>query len=167
MAAWALNRDNLVRIIPLIKERVEKFSDIAPMTGFLLSGLPAIQPADFVHKKLDEETVRRILQFANRRLDGLRHWNRDVLYMELNQIAEEMHLKLKEFLFPLFVAIAGAPTAPPLFDAMVILGPDMVRARVRHALEVAGGVSKKQLKKLQKEYDEISRSRGEHSEEKS
>jgi glutamyl-tRNA synthetase len=50
---------------------------------------------------------------------------------------------------------------------MVILGPDMVRARVRHALEVAGGVSKKQLKKLQKEYDEISRSRGEHSEEKS
>ena len=52
----------------------------------------------------------------------------------------------------MFVAIAGKPVAPPLFDSMAILGPDMCRARLRHALEVLGGVSKKQLKKLEKDY---------------
>jgi glutamyl-tRNA synthetase len=45
VAEWALNRDNLKRIIPLIKDRVEKFSDIAPLTGFLFSGMPVISAA--------------------------------------------------------------------------------------------------------------------------
>jgi glutamyl-tRNA synthetase len=159
VAAWAINRDNLVRIIPLIKERVEKFSDIAPLVSFLFSGFPSISAADFEHKKLDQETVVKILQFSSWRLDSLRSWQRDDLYQELNQVATAMELKLKDFLAPLFVAIAGSTSAPPLFDAMVILGPDMVRARVRHGLEQAGGVSKKGLKRLEKEYQEISAAR--------
>lgn len=156
---WAFNRENLKRVIPLIKERVEKFSDIPPLTAFLFSGLPTITAADFEHKKLDDEQVRRILQYSSWRLDTLRHWSRDILYQELSQIAGAMELKLKDFLFPLFVAVAGSPSAPPLFDAMAILGPDMVRARVRHGLEIAGGVSKKQIKKWDKDYQALSRDR--------
>ena len=38
---------------------------------------------------------------------------------------------------------------------MAMLGPDMSRARVRHAIEVLGGVSKKALKKLDKEYQKL------------
>lgn len=165
VAEWALNRDHLSRMIPLIKERVEKFTDIAPLLGFMLSGMPELNENSFEHKKVDLETVRKILQFSSWRLDGLRHWHRDGLYQELNQIAEAMELKLKDFLFPLFVAVAGSASAPPLFDAMSILGPDMVRARVRHALEAAGGVSKKQLKKLEKEYQALSQTRLQHPEE--
>jgi len=162
---WAINAENLVRFIPLIKERVEKFTDIAPMVSFLLSGMPALKLDDFAHSKLDEETVRKILQFCSWRLDGLRHWDHGILYSELGQIAGEMQLKLRDFLSPLFIAIAGSPSAPPLFDAMAILGPDMVRARIRHGLAVAGGASKKQLKKWEKEYSELSRNRVEHPEE--
>jgi glutamyl-tRNA synthetase len=165
VAEWAINRDNLSRMIPLIKERVEKFSDIAPLLGFMLSGLPLLSDANFEHKKLDNELVRKVLQYSAWRLDGLRHWSRDGLYQELNQIALSMDLKLKDFLFPLFVAVTGSPSGPPLFDAMEILGPDMVRARVRHALNTAGGVSKKQLKKLEKEYQQICVNRVEHHEE--
>jgi len=63
------------------------------------------------------------------------------------------------------VAVAGSPSAPPLFDAMAILGPDIVRARIRHALEAAGGVSKKQLKKWEKDYQHLSANRAKHPEE--
>lgn len=165
IAEWAINRDNLSRMIPLIKERVEKFSDIAPLLGFMLSGMPAITEASFEHKKLDNEVIRRVLQYSSWRLDALRHWDRDGLYSELSQIAEAMELKLKDFLFPLFVAVAGSSSAPPLFDAMAILGPDIVRARIRHALEAAGGVSKKQLKKWEKDYQRLSAERATHPEE--
>ncbi|PCJ90748.1 MAG: glutamate--tRNA ligase [Porticoccaceae bacterium] len=165
VAEWAINRDNLSRMIPLIKERVEKFTDIVPLLSFMLSGMPEISESNFEHKKLDNETIRRILQYSSWRLDGLRHWVRDELYQELNQIAVAMELKLKDFLFPLFVAVAGSPSAPPLFDAMAILGPDLVRARIRHALEAAGGVSKKQLKKWDKDYLQLSLSREKHPEE--
>ncbi|WP_461482722.1 glutamate--tRNA ligase [Porticoccus sp.] len=165
VAEWALNRDHLSRMIPLIKERVEKFTDIAPLLAFMLSGMPQLTESSFAHNKLDMETVCKVLQFSSWRLDTLRHWQRDALYAELNQIAQGMGIKLKDFLFPLFVAVAGAPSSPPLFDAMAILGPDMVRARVRHALERAGGVSKKQLKKLEKEYQALSETRLQHPEE--
>ena len=165
VAAWAINRDNLSRVIPLIKERVEKFTDIAPLVSFLFAGMPAIGANSFELKRLDGETIQKILQFSSWRLDGLRHWQRDELYGELNQIATELELKLKDFLAPLFIAIAGSPSAPPLFDAMVLLGPDITRARVRHALDVFGAPSKKQLKRLEKEYQELNTKRGEHPEE--
>jgi len=35
---------------------------------------------------------------------------------------------------------------------MSLLGPDMVRARLRSALEAAGGVSKKQIKIWEKDF---------------
>ncbi|HEY8385819.1 MAG TPA: glutamate--tRNA ligase [Porticoccaceae bacterium] len=165
VSEWALNRDNLMRVIPLIRGRVEKFTDIAPLTAFLFSGFPSLTAESFAHNRLEPETVQRILQFSSWRLDGLRHWDRDTLYGELSQIADHLGLKLKDFLAPLFVAIAGSPSAPPLFDAMAILGPDMVRARLRHALGVAGSPSKKQLKNLEKEYQQINAKRSLHPEE--
>ena len=162
---WAINREKLTPMIPLVKERVEKFTDLAPLLGFLFSGMPRLTEADFQHSRLDLEDQRKILQFAIWRLDLLRHWQRDNLYQELSQIAQAMKIKLKDFLSPLFLAVSGSSSAPPLFDSMVLLGPDMVRARLRHALEVVGGVSKKQLKKLEKEYQEMAAERPEHPEE--
>jgi glutamyl-tRNA synthetase len=41
---------------------------------------------------------------------------------------------------------------------MEVLGPDMSRARIRHAIEVLGGVGKKRLKKLEKQYQELGQS---------
>jgi len=152
VAEWAVNRDNLRRFIPLIKERVEKFSDIAPLTGFLLSGMPNVAEGDFESPRLDRQQVVKILQYSTWSLEQLDNWQRDDLYRELSQLATALDLKLKVFLAPLFIAIAGTASAPPLFDSMVVLGADITRARLRHALNICGGVSKKQLKKLEKEY---------------
>jgi glutamyl-tRNA synthetase len=38
---------------------------------------------------------------------------------------------------------------------MAILGPDICRARLRHAVNILGGVSKKQVKRLEKEYKDL------------
>ena len=50
--------------------------------------------------------------------------------------------------------LRGRLTVP---DAMALLGPDMSRARVRHAIQVLGGVSKKAAKRLEKEYAAVTR----------
>ncbi|MBL4783316.1 MAG: glutamate--tRNA ligase [Porticoccaceae bacterium] len=156
MAEWAINEQRLAEFIPLIKERVEKFSDVAPLVAFLLSGLPELNEESFVSKNLDSPQIQKILQYSVWALDGVEEWQRDNLYSALSSLAGALDLKLKVFLAPLFVAIAGSPSAPPLFDSMVVLGADMSRARVRHGLAVLGAPSKKQLKKLEKEYRQIS-----------
>lgn len=149
---WALNRDYLMQIVPLIQKRVDRFSDVEGLTGHFLSGLPELTEASFAHKKLELDEIKRILLFVSYRLDATRDWNAEALQAVLANLGEQMGLSIRELLFPLFVAIAGKPVSTPMFETLEILGPDMSRARVRHALTALGGVSKKAAKKLDKAY---------------
>lgn len=155
MVEWALNRDNLLQAIPLIKERLDVFSDFAPKVSFLVEGMPEVAVEDFASKKLEEDEVKKVLQFAVWQTEALRQWDRDQLHDIFMAIAEKMELKIRDVLAPIFVAISGKPVSPPLFDSMALLGPDITRARLRHALDTLGGVSKKQAKKLDKEYRKL------------
>ncbi|KZY84398.1 hypothetical protein A3742_31390 [Oleiphilus sp. HI0071] len=60
-----------------------------------------------------------------------------------------------DFMQPLFVAVAGTPNSWSVVDSMVMLGPDMTRARLRHALNVMEGFSKKETKRVEKEYQAV------------
>ena len=152
---WALNPEYLMQIIPLIQPRVETFSDVAPLASFFLSGMMPITLESFQHKSLDEESVRRILQFSVWHLDQQREWDRDSLFNSLKGLSDSMEIKIRDFLFPLFVAIAGTSQSVSVVDSMSLLGPDMSRARLRHALNVVGGPSKKQTKAWEKEFRSI------------
>lgn len=149
---WAFNSDYLLQIAPLIKERIEVFSDIAPLAAFFCSGMLKITPDNFGHKVLAEEDSKRILQFTLWRLEAEQDWERDSLEGIIKQMAQQMDLKIRDYLFPLFIAIAGTQVSVSVFDSMAILGADMSRARLRYAVELLGGLSKKQTKVWEKEY---------------
>ena len=149
---WAFNRETLLKIIPLIKERVDVFSEVAPMISFFAEGMPEIRESDFAHKNASPDDVKKVLQFALWDLEKILEWKRDELNQLFVDLAGMLDMKIRDLLAPVFVAVSGNPVSPPLFASMEILGPDMVRARVRHAIGVLGGVSKKQTRKLEKEY---------------
>jgi glutamyl-tRNA synthetase len=58
-------------------------------------------------------------------------------------------------LAPLFVAVAGTNASVSVMDSMQMLGPDMSRARLRHAQELVGSLGKKKLKKMQQNYAKL------------
>jgi len=149
---WLLNRDYLMKFLPMAKERIERLSDFAPIGSFMFSGMLALSAADFAHKKLDEADVKKVLQFTLWKLEQLRQWHRDAIFAEIKGLAKVMDIKLGDFNHPIFVAIAGTPNSWSVMESMEILGPDMTRARLRHAVEVLGGVSKKESKRLEKEF---------------
>ena len=156
LQVWALNRDNLLKVLPLAQNRMETFSDFTPLTAFLTSGLLPLSEDSFAEVKLDDDVLKQVLQFALWRLEALRHWERDLLFAELKQLAGQLDIKLKDFLAPLFIAIAGTTASFSVMDAMVLLGPDMSRARIRHALVSRyGEIGKKQMKKLEKAYQQL------------
>ena len=152
---WGLNRENLMKVLPHVQSRMETLSDFTPKAGFLAAGMLDIQAEQFNTLKLENEQQLKILQFALWRLETLGDWQRDTLFSELKDLAGALELKVKDFLAPLFIAIAGSAASFSVIDSMELLGSDMSRARLRHALEVLGGVSKKQLKKLEKEFRSI------------
>ena len=153
---WALNPEYLMQIVPLIQQRVEKLSDVAPLASFFLSGMLDINEADFDHKSLEKDDIRRMLQYAVWLLDTESQWNKDRLFNQLKQLAEAMGFKIRDFLFPLFIAVAGTNQTVSVMDSMAILGPDMTRARLRHAVNVLGGPSKKEAKRWEKEFQALS-----------
>jgi glutamyl-tRNA synthetase len=162
IAEWAVNRDNLARLVPLIQERTERFSDIVPQVDYLLGDRRDLRAEDFQHPKLDAEQVVEILDLLSRELDALRAWERQALFDTCQALAAWMGLKIRDFLAPLFIALSGRAVSLPLFDSMVFLGADLTRVRLREALAVLG-VSKKQSKRLEKRHRDFvaSRSAGE------
>jgi glutamyl-tRNA synthetase len=152
MVSWAFNRDKLMATLPHAKQRMEVLSDFTPLMAYLASGKLPLTESDFTASNPDVEAQVTMLQFALWRLEALRHWERDLIFNNLKELADSMGLKIRALLAPLFVAIAGSTASISVIDSMVLLGPDMSRARLRQAIDILGGVGKKKLKKLEKEY---------------
>jgi glutamyl-tRNA synthetase len=151
-ADWGLVKERLLPIIPHIQPRVETFADVVGLAGHFLGGMTVLTEESFTHKNLDQEQQVEILQFALWQLEATRHWDREQLQKRMFALAKNMDIKPKDFLNPLFIAIAGTNETISVLDTMALLGPDMSRARLRHAINVLGGVGKKKLKKMEKTY---------------
>ena len=153
---WALNRAMLEKILPQAQGRIEVLSDLIPQAAYLLSGELALKPEAFGESDAEREEAVMRMQFALWRLEAQQDWRRDALFAALKGLAEAMDLKPKALFEPLFVALSGEKVAYSIPDSMAILGPDMTRARLRHAIEACGGVSKKAAKRLEKDYAALS-----------
>ncbi len=152
---WAFNRERLLDILPHAQPRMETFSDLAPLAAFFFSGKLPLTADSFQGLAVQDEALLELLQMCVWQLDNLREWNRDAIFQSLKAVADALELKMKDFVAPLFIAVAGTTASISVFDSMVVLGPDMSRARLRDALNLLGGVGKKKLKKLEKRYAEI------------
>ena len=152
---WAYNNERLASVLPHLQPRMETLSDFAPQAAFLVSGTLDLGEADFEPLNLEPEQLLRQLQFALWALEAIRDWDRDAVWNSLKSLADRMDLKVRDFLAPLFIAISGSRASFSVVDAMALLGPDMSRARVRHAITVLGGVSKKAAKRFEKDYRQL------------
>ena len=152
---WALNRDTLMAFLPFARQRMETLSDLAPLGNYLVSGMLPITAEDLKSAGMEEDQLIEVLQYALWRLEAEQQWNRDNIFNDLKAIADAMDIKLKSFLAPLFIAIAGSSASISVMDSMALLGADMTRARLRHAIDVLGGVGKKKLKKMEKAYQQL------------
>ncbi|MGH9783941.1 MAG: glutamate--tRNA ligase [Terriglobia bacterium] len=136
VVAWGLNRDYLMRIVPLVKPRVSVLSELEPLTAFFFSGELNLTAKDFEDKKMSPDAIGKAIGRISAALDELTEWNKDAIAAVFKQAASASNVKLRDFLRPFYVAIAGSPVATPLFDSMEILGRDLCRARLRRALEL-------------------------------
>ena len=152
---WALNKENLEAVLPHVHRRLETLSDFIPTVAFMASGDLPISADSFSDIKLETEDQVKFLQFALWRLESVRDWQRDAIWNNMKGLADTSGVKIKDFLAPMFIAIAGSSSSFSVVDSMHLLGPDMTRARLRNAIDILGGVSKKAAKRLEKEYAEI------------
>ena len=154
---WAFGENRLDALLTLVQERSERFDDLFRQADYILGDRIVLDSQQFDHKSVSQQDCLRILDFADRRFESIEEWDRDTLYGALKTLSEAMSLKFRDFLFPLFLAIAGRSVALPLFDSLVLLGSDVTRIRLRSAIQTLGGISTKKRKILDKEWQGLSR----------
>lgn len=144
--AWGLDRAKLRRIAALAQPRIERLSDLGPLLAFFFAGRVDVTADQLRSGKLDDLALRKALQLASLGFDALRTWQTAAIEGVLKDVAAKLDAKLRDVTRPFYVAITGSATSVPLYDAIEILGRDIVRERLRVALEVLGGVSSSELK---------------------
>jgi glutamyl-tRNA synthetase len=141
-APWpveSFDQATFAQMAPLVQERVALLSEIPDHVDFLFVDEPAIDP-DSWDKAFGDEVGPAILVAAIPAYERLAAgegggWTVDTLHQATLAVGEQFGRKLGKAQAPIRVAVTGRRVGPPLFDAMVVLGPDRVLARLRSALE--------------------------------
>jgi glutamyl-tRNA synthetase len=142
---WAVSPERLTRVAQLAAPRIERLSDLGPLLAFLFSGRLALTAQSFESAKLDALSIRRALSLSVAEFDKLAAWNAVAIERVIGRIAAALDKKARDVARPFYVAITGSPTSIPLYDSMELLGRDLVRERLRNAIDLLGAPSKREL----------------------
>ena len=151
LLAGPFSRENLRRIVPLIRERIDKAEDFVPATDYFFRGEIELPLEDLKPKKRTFKELAALLEELVEVLDRQVDFSPAALEALARELGERHGWSTKDFFMPLRVALTGRKASPPLFDTMSVLGRALVRRRIRGALEVAKREAAEEARRLQKE----------------
>ncbi|OGK32421.1 glutamate--tRNA ligase [Candidatus Roizmanbacteria bacterium RIFCSPHIGHO2_12_FULL_36_11] len=109
--------DNIVeRTIPLVRERMKKFSDYFPLCEFFFER-PKRHEVDLSAKK-------ELLKKMHDELAKISNWKADKIGEKMQDLAKKEGVKTGEFFMTLRVVTTGKKISPPLNESMQILGKE-------------------------------------------
>ena len=86
----------------------------------------------------EADQQRAAYTLALQQFDAMIEWNKDGVDAALRKTAAALEIKLKDMIRAFYLAVLGSPQGVPLFDAITHLGRDILRERLRHAMELLG-----------------------------
>src|ERR1700751_586410 len=134
-AGYNVDGAQMLRITPLIRERIKLLRDVLTVADFFLLGqLPPYDPAELIPQKGDAAMAKKVLEKAQSGLGNV-EFNHDPLDRALRTAAQELGIKAGQMFQPIRVAVCGRKNAPPLFETLEVLGRDRTLARIEQAVQ--------------------------------
>ena len=125
----------MLAITPLVRERIKLLQDVLTVADFFfVEQLPPYDPNELIPQKGDAAMARKVLEKAHELL-GRTLFNHDALDQALRSAAQELGLKAGQMFQPIRVAVCGRKNAPPLFETLAVLGPEVSLARIAQAIQ--------------------------------
>ncbi|NLW50387.1 MAG: glutamate--tRNA ligase [Candidatus Brocadiaceae bacterium] len=131
--------DFLLRIVPLVQERLKRLAQFDEWTGFFFAREP-YDAADLIPRKEDAAFVRNALPAARQALAELPEWTADAMEQAVRAVAEQGGWKRGSLYMALRVAVTCRKVSTPLFETMEVLGKDECLGRLDDALARADGL---------------------------
>ncbi|HXP39291.1 MAG TPA: glutamate--tRNA ligase family protein, partial [Candidatus Acidoferrales bacterium] len=133
-AGFDVTSDKMLRITPLIRERIKLLREVMTAADFfLVDQLPPYDPAELIPQKGDMAMALKVLTRAQDVLAQV-EFKHDPLDQALRAAAQELGVKAGQMFQPVRVAVCGRKNAPPLFETLEVLGRETTLARVEQAI---------------------------------
>jgi glutamyl-tRNA synthetase len=133
-AGFDVTAEKMLRITPLIRERIKLLSEVLTAADFIfVDQLPPYDPAELIPQKGDMAMAAEVLARAREVLAGV-EFKHDPLDQALRAAALELGVKAGQMFQPIRVAVCGRKNAPPLFETLEVIGREITLQRIEDAL---------------------------------
>lgn len=148
---WRLNPDYLMDVTRVAHTRLETLADWGPLTSFFFADSVPLDAEALILKGKTQEETQKILQFAVWELERQGELTTEDVETMFKSLSEKTGIKLRDLTRPFYVAISGSKASTPLYDSVALLGSDMVRMRLRRAVDALGQVTQAMLADWEKQ----------------
>jgi glutamyl-tRNA synthetase len=135
-AGLPVQEDDLLPVIPLIRERIHALDDAVEIAGFLFRPDVSPDPLRLVGKDMSLAETRQALEGAHGCLEGAAVLAPEQTETALRATAEQLGITAAQLFGILRIAITGQPVSPPLIESMAIIGKQTVLRRIEQALRL-------------------------------
>ena len=133
-AGFTVDHGKMLKITPLIRERMKLLRDVLTVADFFfVDRLAPYETSELIPKKGDAAMAANVLQRAAETLASA-EFSHDGLEAALRSAALSLGIKPGQMFEPVRVAVCGRKTAPPLFGTLEVLGREPCLERIRAAV---------------------------------
>ena len=132
-----IDRDYLLRIIPLVRERLKTLADAPDMLAYFFEETLEYDPASVVQRGMDPQGAHAAIVRAQSDLAAVpdAEFQHENLENILRASGKDLELSGRQFFGALRTAITGRTATPPLFEMMAVMGRERVLQRLEAAAE--------------------------------
>lgn len=134
-AGYSVDDDRLLKVVPLIQERIITLEDAPAMGGFFFRDDLQPAPDDLVGKKMTPGDSARAAREAYQILLPLGEINIETAEEPLRALAESLEISAGQLFGILRAAVTGQTVSPPLFESMAVIGKTKVLERIQNAID--------------------------------
>lgn len=135
-AGYQPTDDLLLKISPIIQERIITLDDAPEIAGFFFKPDVLPVPEDLIGKNMNPAESAEAARQAAMILEGLPDISPEKAEQPLRDLADKLDLKAGQLFGILRSAVTGQRVSPPLFESMQIIGKDTVLQRIEQAVSI-------------------------------
>jgi glutamyl-tRNA synthetase len=134
-AGFDADPSKVLRVAPLIRERIRTLGEVASVADFFfVDELAPYDTAELIPQKGDAAMALKVLRRAREVLPSA-EFTHQGLETVLRAEADAMHVKAGQMFQPIRVAVCGRKNAPPLFETLEVLGREACLKRIGRAIQ--------------------------------
>jgi len=132
-AGYKTDRSTLLKIAPILKERIATLDDSVEMAGFFFKDEVEVNIDELTPKGMTTAQAKQVLDESYSILSNVTIFESDTAEVPMREFVERSGYSAGQVFGILRVVITGQRVSPPLFESMQIIGKEKVLDRIQKA----------------------------------